>query len=907
MKTSSRPREIVVAHASKREHAARISISDMNHHVTEAIGDLYGDDDYSNRDSQSTTTENIDQNEASSLEESYLDKRNSWTRSIVNGNGLPLRSLTSPITNTMQRNSFDAKNLPQSLSLREELPSTQFPLNDIDYESDPAEVAQALSNLQALRRLSMDVGSTNDPDLPSFQSASMMPSIAPTGNDNGDDPSRLFWVPARVHPELAPMEFKTFLENRVQSIKRQPGEQRSSTDIFNRTGTSEGPLQRKKSMLSRQVSSKTEQDFSNEIGTSGQVYRKSSLSQSISEPKGIDLNEIDALVRDPSKVMKKLTLDTKNIEGAGDYEDTPILPQAPEIGLRRSTRTTYRRGSLRKGERVPSSKRVGTLKTNADGETNSIQNEDKKSPAHIEPLEPDNFSHPSRVIRRLQSLSNSTPVTPTDGYETDSSIIKDGLVLNPSPKSTSSIESSQKARSGYSLSATDSCSDSSQRNYTIHTEKKFIPEIIETPPLEFQSYQTTEGHTGLYQDLSSRQTQTTSQTIKASSEPVTHQAKRPNSPNSQVPHTKVVSSPSTNEVLSQDSSILSNGAKTETTSTAPNFESKKNDKKLKKDKDETESLMSRKPTWNWFKGSDERERKEKKKEEDREGKKSKKGYAEKSHDTARLDVLQSTLDTGAYKPRESIFIDRESVEVKPLEDKRKENRKASGEKKEKDSIFSSIFGGSKRRGERDASGKKGTSLRTLSPEPPLRQLKPDVDYNWTRFSILEERAIYRMAHIKLANPRRALYSQVLLSNFMYSYLAKVQQMHPHMQIPQSALQKKQELERRQKEQEQQSAQQYSENGQYRYDYHQGIAQYAEGDHTNEKSERVNYVDDSQIYDYDHQEGNANQKQDFHRPESRASQHTAETLYENQDQYGRRDDEYYQFSDQHDDIDESDMW
>ena len=48
----------------------------------------------------------------------------------------------------------------------------------------------------------------------------------------------------------------------------------------------------------------------------------------------------------------------------------------------------------------------------------------------------------------------------------------------------------------------------------------------------------------------------------------------------------------------------------------------------------------------------------------------------------------------------------------------------------------------------------------------MRILKPDIDYNWTRFSILEERAIYRMAHIKLANPRRALHSQVLLSNFM---------------------------------------------------------------------------------------------------------------------------------------------
>jgi hypothetical protein len=94
-------------------------------------------------------------------------------------------------------------------------------------------------------------------------------------------------------------------------------------------------------------------------------------------------------------------------------------------------------------------------------------------------------------------------------------------------------------------------------------------------------------------------------------------------------------------------------------------------------------------------------------------------------------------------------------------------------------------------------------MRGLSPEPPPRILKPDIDYNWTRFSILEERAIYRMAHIKLANPRRELYSQVLLSNFMYSYLAKVQQMHPQIQIGNS----KQAQQQRQAQQAQQAQQQ----------------------------------------------------------------------------------------------------
>jgi hypothetical protein len=56
---------------------------------------------------------------------------------------------------------------------------------------------------------------------------------------------------------------------------------------------------------------------------------------------------------------------------------------------------------------------------------------------------------------------------------------------------------------------------------------------------------------------------------------------------------------------------------------------------------------------------------------------------------------------------------------------------------------------------------------------------------------------------------------------MYSYLAKVQQMHPQMQIPQSALQKKQEAERQRKEQEQQYREEQRQDGeeQYRYDYH----------------------------------------------------------------------------------------
>lgn len=39
-----------------------------------------------------------------------------------------------------------------------------------------------------------------------------------------------------------------------------------------------------------------------------------------------------------------------------------------------------------------------------------------------------------------------------------------------------------------------------------------------------------------------------------------------------------------------------------------------------------------------------------------------------------------------------------------------------------------------------------------------------------RFPVQVERAIYRLSHLKLADPKRPLRQQVLLSNFMYSYL-----------------------------------------------------------------------------------------------------------------------------------------
>ncbi|RKF58773.1 putative telomere silencing protein [Golovinomyces cichoracearum] len=905
------PRDIGVPYtASSREHVPQLSISDPNHHVTEAIGDLYGDENYLKYNprllNSRIPTSIIEKTE---VKEPFLDPRSfSWNRSSDKENGNSLRHLKpSNSSESMKRNSFEANKISLSLSSNDEdISTSQLSLNDMNYETDPAEFAQALSNLQALRRMSIDAGSTSDPDLPLFQGASSMPSIAPTGDDKSDDPSRLFWVPARVHPELAPMEFKTFLENRVLSIKRQTGEQKLNlSDGLERNRSAGSSLSRKKSMLSRQINN------SSSIGLSD----KPEISENKNSPllpklKDLDLKEIDALVRNSSEAIRKLTLEkTRNEIRSGDtseIEDIPILPQAPGIGLRRSTRTTYRRGSLRTGQRGNFSKRAASRKDDNLGERASSPTEEGASASHSEKIVKEDFSKSSRGARRLQNLQQDSHETSSNlRPKADDSVCRVQIPTpdtgtNPTSFSILLPNLAQKINTGL----LDSPSDSQINTSPI--ERNFVPQVKEIPSnSEKYTDKVATRNPSPFPGRSSSQSQISTQKTSIPSNVNTASSKVPTTP---ISHNSPASVNRQNVNGSPQNvpSLPVSTAKTDTL-TNPPLEIKKSDKKSRRDKEDPENHGSRKTTWNWFKGGDEKEKREKKKDDDREGKKSKKP-SEKIHDNARLDVLQSTLDTGITIGRETVLFDRDGLEPRPPDEKKKESRKFSGDKKEKEGIFSSIFGG-KKKTDRDGFGKKVNSFRTISPEPHLRYLKPDVDYNWTRFSILEERAIYRMAHLKLANPRRALYSQVLLSNFMYSYLAKVQQMHPHLQIPQSALQKKLETERRQKDQEQQAIQQIQESDQYRYDYHEGIAKYAEGGQINDnKPERVSYVDDSQIYDFDHrQDGNSLYGQGSNRPLSRASQHTSESGYEGENQHRRRGNEYYQHEDQSSSRDEDEMW
>ena len=111
-------------------------------------------------------------------------------------------------------------------------------------------------------------------------------------------------------------------------------------------------------------------------------------------------------------------------------------------------------------------------------------------------------------------------------------------------------------------------------------------------------------------------------------------------------------------------------------------------------------------------------------------------------------------------------------------------KKGSKEKdKEKDNSFlGSLFGGSRKKqdeytgtglgsgsGRETAAALLGASKsKSRAPSPT-----PQAGGPYARYPIHVERAIYRLSHIKLANPRRPLCEQVLISNLMFWYLGVI--------------------------------------------------------------------------------------------------------------------------------------
>lgn len=683
---------------------------------------------------------------------------------------------------------------------RERSPSdtamSPFPLNDIDYESSAAGLAQELNNLQALRRMSMSVvGATDDPDLPQLNAADM-PS-APSSTASEDDSSRLFWVPASLHPELAPKEFKTFLESKAEQIRRRSGELSAFTSPSSSRASSlsieagNSSLRRKKSMLSRQID--------NSVGYQDgaeRLERKRSQSRRTAVPDP-NLQELETLVAN-TVGLSRVSLDAPAENDTGDI----ILPSVPGSSLKRSTRTTYRRGgsvkvrgtdrgtyAQRAARRVvtgsPSSSRPESPESNlpsippipnfsAVDVSNLAQSlKDPSSPANMGKTAATNFSRPAGREFSSSSVSLNSSKPPTF----------DSMFGDDDPMRRGSTASMPEMRKPLPVAKSPPSS-------SIPFERKPVPQIVEVPPpdesripaqpprsssmLPGPSEQQNMRHP---ERISSREDRS-KKTVSPQRPSMASKQSMPSLPGRSAPPGVNAMPPQIRPLqsLEQPSPLPGNDTNTSNLSFIPTLTVDKRADHKKKDE-------PKKSGWGWLLGKDDGDK------EKAEKPKAKISKPPQQHDNTRLDLLQTSID-GSGKGRESLVLDRDNLKLE--EERKKESQRKSSDsesKREKEGLFSSIFGGKKAKGDKEGSSKKHRD-RGLSPEPPYRELRADVDYNWTRFSILEERAIYRMAHIKLANPRRALYSQVLLSNFMYSYLAKVQQMHPQMNLPTSAKQQR---------------------------------------------------------------------------------------------------------------------
>jgi len=694
--------------------------------------------------------------------------------------------MEAQLRRTSSAGSQQAPPSPNLTRSPQETATQAFPLNDIDYESSAAAVAQELSNLQAIKRMSMSLNAA-DPDLPSFNQGPDIPAAPPRSEVDEDDAARLFWVPARLHPELAPKDYRTFVEDRVDRIRRRVGSDSSIPQEggFERT-RSIGGLQRQKSTLSRTIDSAVGYKDGAEI----LERKKSQSSKSMLDQSETTLEELETLVNDPAQIVRSFDTDPLRVtQQQLEFEHgliDPMLPPPPpsSLGLKRSTRTAYKKGSLRKGERLSAGKKG------------------------VERLSDDGGNRDSAVggMRADDARSQSFDLVRSQTAPTQRS---DDLVLNNDDlkarnlQSSSSLDTLQlplrtlESQPGRPPTSFQSRLASNGRSTASIPPRFPVPTISETPPLPVTDLQQPQPQQHVIPARSSSHEYSRNEAAQnAFGDRPTPRAAygRTNSFNRTL-----------DDMAKSPSMMIGANTRTDNVTFIPTLhEQKPADRKTDKKAKERKDSDGRKTSWGWLLGGEDKEKKEREKEEKEAAKK--RGKLSKSSsekDIVRLDVLQTATED--VKSRESLVLNREDIK---LDDERKKesSRRLGGSdgKREKEvGLLASIFGG-KKKAEREAAKQSKTTYtdRVITPEPLHRLLRADIDYNWTRFSILEERAIYRMAHIKLANPRRALYSQVLLSNFMYSYLAKVQQMHPQIQIPEFAQPKQPGQQQQQKSQQQ---------------------------------------------------------------------------------------------------------
>ncbi|KAF7309729.1 Zds-C domain-containing protein [Mycena indigotica] len=530
---------------------------------------------------------------------------------------------------------------------------------------------------------------TIDPDLPPNQSTASPTnhSTSPDNSPNTDvsDPFHLFWVPAGLHPEIAPQEFRAFLKEHA----RNPPADDESNGLQRATSLSSGAtgLGRKKSMLSRQYQP-SENDTAND-DTVVPLRRNRSGIYSSNQNQGphltiSDLQKLEELAEeastsdDPAKLRnilrRSLSLNVSPLaldEGdLGDEADQPIIVAPPGQFLRRTARTRIRKpglpgdgGGHRFGER-----RRGPSGRSATAPGLQRTSSDVSSSDHGESVE--SFSSRPRIS---DENAQDRPMSFSEEAQIYDSYVRDDDDDLPPTLPPVLITSSPPSF------MTDFPDVTPQVEVEPEPESEPLAQVIHQPqPTRL-----------LAPDPYQQQPQPPSRTPSpAEYEPSVSETHSPSGTPSNSPPSGSFIAP------------------------APS---------PRKEKDK-KGLFGK-----W--GSD--------KEKEKSSKSSKK-------DRERADKEQREKESGFFG---SLF----------------------GKKKQDNQPETTGLHG----GREAAQALLGQSQRApRSPGPPSPMMGPGIN-NYSRYPIHVERAIYRLSHIKLANPRRPLYEQVLISNLMFWYLGVI--------------------------------------------------------------------------------------------------------------------------------------
>ncbi|KAG8936438.1 hypothetical protein FRC02_002269 [Tulasnella sp. 418] len=602
----------------------------------------------------------------------------------------------------------------------------------------PQEIEREVAALRNIRRRSSNQGPGSiplDPDLPPNipdspsaggywdnypQESIPAGSSSPVSSDGAaDDPAHLFWVPAHLHPELAPAEFRAFLK---EHTTQHPDADGPVPGGLARSFSASG-LGRKKSMLSRQYKPSANDGVEDENVVTVRRNRSSIYSAAGPQLTINDLQKLEELAEeaaksdDPSKLRtvlrRSLSLNVSpssfidqmdDIPPDVEDADAPIIVPRPGQILRRAARTKIRKTNLPGdggGHRFASTRR-GARAAKPDIEIASDSGHDFGEPSSQQPT----IRHVGDDQDRPVSFSAEAFILDAYGDRRESL--------------TSNSSSADDDDNGSGSHHTHS-SATPPTSYESTTSPPATAKRVGSPPLQPQSQQpippvptlhhpTPQRHLAVPQQQPSQPQQTPSRTPS----PGATSAERAESP----------PSPPT----AADLQRRSPSAPIPTTSTPidaqpyhlppspspqPSVRSTKSEKTKEKEK---KGLL--KGMWS--------------------------GDKKKEPKNERPGSSGSDKDPGFFG---SLF---------------------GGKKKHEDTSSPSggLLSGA---GPAAAAALLGASKAKNQPPPP----SPTLQASFSRYPIHVERAVYRLSHIKLANPRRPLYEQVLISNLMFWYLGVI--------------------------------------------------------------------------------------------------------------------------------------